>query len=195
MNCAVHPFLRGMMLITARLYNKVYSMKKRYLYALLFGLPGLFIAGIISIFVFAGLTGILWLYVFGDNPWPSYTEAVLSSLFVVSVLIIWFVSLALGYWIGKSLEKDPAVNRTHILISAGLTLLFSLLIAIQQWNAGNLGPQSESVLCSDFCTMHGYSGSGMPPQISGDRTCSCYDSSGNEVLRIPLDHLNPDTSK
>jgi uncharacterized membrane protein len=170
-------------------------MKKRYLYALLFGLPGVFLAGTISIFVFGAVTGLLWLYVFGDNPLPAHTEDVLAILFVVSVLALWLVLILLGYVIGKRLEKDPALNRTHILISAGVTLAFLLLILFQQWSMRNLGPKTDSEQCSDFCTMHGYSASGMPPQISGDRTCSCYDESGNEVLRIPLDHFNPDFGK
>ncbi|MGE5463002.1 MAG: hypothetical protein ACM3PS_06595 [Syntrophothermus sp.] len=161
------------------------------MYALLLGLPGVLIAGTISVFLFAGVTGLLWLYVFGDNPWPAYVEPILSGLFVLTTLTLWILSIVVGYLIGKRLEKDPAMNRAHILISAGVTLFFILLIVFQQWSAGNLGPRSASTQCSDFCTLHGYAGSGMPPEISGDRTCSCYDSSGNEVLRIPLDHLSP----
>lgn len=167
-------------------------MKKRYLYALLFGLPGLFIAGIVSIFGFAALTGILWLYVFGDNPWPAYIEPILAMLFVMTVLVLWMIFIALGFFIGMRLEKDPAPNRTHILISAGLTLALILFLVFQQWSVGNLGPRSDTAQCSDFCSLHGYAGSGMPSARSGDRTCSCYDDSGNEVLRIPLDHLDPD---
>jgi hypothetical protein len=167
-------------------------MKKRYLYALLFGLPGLFIAGMVSIFGFAALTGLLWLFVFGDNPWPAYSEPVLASLFVLVVLALWMFFIVLGYFVGRRLEKDPVLNRTHILISVGLTLAFLLLLVFQQWSVGNLGPKTGSAQCSDFCSLHGYSGSGMPPAISGDRTCSCYDSNGNEVLKIPLDHLDPD---
>ena len=60
-------------------------MKKRYLYSLLLGLPGLFIAGVLSILAFGGLAGILWLYVFGDNPWPAYVEPLTSALFILSV--------------------------------------------------------------------------------------------------------------
>ena len=170
-------------------------MKKRYLYALLFGLPGLFIAGLAGIFGFAALTGFLWLYVFGDNPWPAYIGPILATLFVLTVLVLWLVFIVLGFFTGRRLEKDAAPNRTHILISAGLTLAFLLFVVIQQWSVGRLGPQPDSVLCSDFCSMHGHAGSGMPPAISGDRTCSCYDSAGNEVLRIPLDHLDPDLGK
>ena len=167
-------------------------MKKRYLYILLFGVPGLFVAGLSSILVFAAFTGILWLYVFGDNSWPASTETILSTLFVVVFGVLWVGIIALGYLVGKKLERDPSLNRNHILISAGLTLMFILLMVFQQWSVGNLGPNSDTVLCSEFCTQHGYSGSGMPPQNSGDRTCSCYNSSGSEALKVPLDHITPD---
>lgn len=166
-------------------------MKKRYLYALLFGIPGLFIAGLLSILLFGVLAGILWLYIFGDNPWPSSTETVMSIFFVLTVLAIWVVTIILGYIVGKRLENDPVSNRSHILISAGLTVLFILFMVLYQWRVGNIGPQSDSLLCSEFCVQHGFPGSGMPPEISGDRTCSCYDDTGNEALRIPLDHIAP----
>jgi hypothetical protein len=168
-------------------------MKKRYLYALLFGIPGVFVAGLISIAVFGGIMGILWLYVFGDDPWPTYTEQVVSILFVTTVLLIWLISVVSGYVIGKKLENDLMLNQRHVLISAAVTAIFLLLMLFQQWSVGNLGPESDSVICSDFCTQHGYSGSGMPPQISGDRTCSCYDSSGTEALKIPLESIGLDS--
>ena len=170
-------------------------MKKRYLYSLLFGIPGLFVAGIISIGMFGAIAGILWIYVFGDHPWPSYSEPLLSISFVLTVLTIWIASILLGFIVGKRLERDPLVNRNHVLISAGLTVMFLLLILFQQWSVGNLGPKSDSLLCSEFCVQHGYSGSGMPPETSGNRICSCYDNSGNEALRIPLDHIDPDAAK
>ena len=167
-------------------------MKKRYVYTLLFGLPGLFVAGVFSILLFGGLAGLLWLYVFGDNPWPPFIEQVTSILFVLTVLGLWLVFLVIGYVVGRRLEKDPGLNGNHVLISVGLTTIIILLMAYHQWRVGNLGPASGSALCSDFCTQHGYAGSGMPPENTGDRICSCYDTSGNETLRIPLDHLDPD---
>jgi hypothetical protein len=170
-------------------------MRKRYLYILLFGIPGLFVAGLISIFVFAAFAGILWLYVFGDNSWPTSSETMISALFVVVFGVLWLGFITLGYLVGKKLETNPVLNRNHILISAGLTLMLILLIVFQQWSVGNLGPKTDSLLCSEFCIQHGYSGSGMPPQNSGDRTCSCYDSSGNEALKVPLDRIAPSGSR
>jgi hypothetical protein len=166
-------------------------MKKRYIYILLFGIPGLFVAGVISIILFGVVVGVLWLYIFGDNSWPSWSEAIISTLFVTAFLLLWASFLILGYFVGRRLEKDPALNRRHVAISVGLTVMFLLFILLQQWSVGNLGPKADSMLCSDFCTQHGYSASGIPSQISGNRTCSCYDTSGNEAIRIPLDHLQP----
>lgn len=170
-------------------------MKKRYLYSLLFGIPGLFVAGLISILLFGAFTGILWIYIFGDNPWPASAETILSILFVLVFLVLWAGLILLGYGVGRRLEGDPKVNRRHVLISAGLTMVFLLLMVLYQFGAGNLGPQSDSVVCSDFCTRHGYSGSGMPPENSGQRICSCYDDAGNETLRIPLDHFVPEAPR
>ena len=165
-------------------------MPKRYLYSLLFGLPGLFVAGIISILLFGAVAGVFWLFIFGDDPWPAAAQTVISILFVLVFLVLWMGFILLGYWFGRRLENDPAVNRNHVLLSAGLTLLFILFILLYQWNVGNIGPNSDSVLCSDFCSQHGYSGSGMSPETSGTRLCSCYDDAGNEGLSIPLDHLD-----
>ena len=170
-------------------------MKKRYLYSLLFGIPGFFVSVIISFLIFGAAAGILWIYVFGDNPWPSSAEKMLSILFVLIFLILWITSITIGYVVGKKLEKDPLLNWKHILVSGGLTLMFILFIVLQQLSAGNIGPKSESVLCSDFCVQKGYSGSGIPPQNSGDRSCSCFDSSGDEALKVPLDSIDPDASK
>ncbi|HJS20238.1 MAG TPA: hypothetical protein VJ785_15935 [Anaerolineales bacterium] len=167
-------------------------MKKRYVYSLLFGIPGLLLAGLVSIVLFGSLMGFLWLFVFGDDPWPSYIEQIVPVLFVLSVLVVWFVFIVTGYVIGRSLEKDPVLNRNHFLISAAVTLLFILLIAVRQWSVENIGSAADSVQCSDFCTLHGFSGSSLPPGSSADRICSCFDSSGNEAMRIPLDHLDPD---
>jgi len=170
-------------------------MKKRYLYSLLFGIPGLFVSGIISILAFGAFAGILWLYMLGDDPWPAAAETILSVLFVLMLLTLWMGFIILGYAVGRRLEKIPTLNRSHVLFSAGLTLFFILLMVFYQWQIGNIGPQSNSRLCSEFCTQHGYSGSGMQPERSGDKTCSCYDDSGNEALRIPLDHIDPDATK
>jgi hypothetical protein len=170
-------------------------MKKRYLYALLLGIPGFFIAVIATMFAFGGLAGMLWLFVFGDNPWPSSTGPILVTLGIVTFLLSWMGLAGLGYRLGKRLEPDPDVNRKHLLFSVGLTVLLILFILGQQFSVGNLGPKSDSVLCSEYCYQRGYSGSGIPPADSGERTCSCYEASGNEAIKIPLESIEAETVK
>ena len=169
-------------------------MKRRYLYALLFGIPGLFIALLISLGVVGAAAGLLWLYVFGDDPWPAAADAVLSTLAGLSFLLTWVGLMFIGYRVGRRLENDP-LNLNHILISSGVTLLFVLVVVLQQWRVGNLGPKSDALVCSNFCAQKGYAGSGLPSKDSGDRSCSCYDDLGNEALKVPLDSIAPDNSK
>jgi hypothetical protein len=164
-------------------------MKKRYLYSILFGVPGFFVSLIISFLIVGGVVGVLWIYFLGDDPWAESTGTVLSILFALTFLIAWIAVIIAGFAAGKKLEKDPVVNKTHILISVGLTLLFILFIVLQQWSVGNIGPKSEAELCNDFCAHEGYSASGMPSKDSGERTCSCFDDSGSEVLKVPLDDV------
>ena len=170
-------------------------MKKRYLYALLFGIPGFFVAGMIALFVFGAVMGGLWLFVFGDNTWPFSMDILLSVLLVVVFLLLWVGFITLGFVIGKRFEKDTTWHWKHVLVSGAVTLLFILFIILQQWSVGNLGPKSDSALCSDYCTRQGYSASGLPPLNSGDRSCSCYDNAGDEALKVPLDKINPGASK
>ena len=166
-------------------------MKKRYRYSILFGMPGLFISLIISFVIFGAVSGILWIYFFGDDPWPASTEILLPILFAVTFLTVWMVSITVGYATGKKLENDPALDKRHILVSSGLTIMFILFIVIQQFSAGNIGPKSEGVLCSEFCSRRGYLASGMPPEDSGERSCSCFDIAGKEVLKVPLESITP----
>ena len=164
-------------------------MKKRYLYLFLFGIPG-FILSLMASFAFVGAgTGLLWLFVFGDETWPSWVEAILPIILIALILVIWVIFLLIGFRTGSKLESEPGIDKQHILISGGLTILFIMLVVFQQLRVGKLGPKLDSQVCSDYCLSLGYSGSGMPPRNSGDRTCSCYDDLGNEAVKTQLDEI------
>lgn len=67
--------------------------------ALLLAIVGGAIAAYFATIFFAGaMLGILWLYVFGDDPWPSWTETVLGPAIVVAGLLFW-AFLAWQIWL------------------------------------------------------------------------------------------------
>ncbi len=168
-----------------------YAMKKRYLYALLFGAPGFCFSLLIAFTLFGAATGFLWIFVFGDNPWPAATAKLLPLLFVLTCLVLWIGSVIVGFVTGKKLETEPELNKKHIMISVDLTVAPILFMVLQQRGVGNLGPNNDSQICSDFCRQKGYSLSGMPPKNAGDRSCLCYDDSGQEILDVPMDKILP----
>jgi hypothetical protein len=164
-------------------------MKQRHLYLLLFSVPALIAALLAGFVVLAGAAGVLWLFVYGDDPWPGAAEAVLVVLFVVISLAAWAALLRRAYRAGEQQERvgaPPKAGRLAIA-AAGITALLLLLVGLHQWNVGNIGPKPDSVVCSDFCGSRGFAGSSMPPRDTGMRTCTCVDAGGREPLTVPLD--------
>jgi hypothetical protein len=166
-------------------------MKKRYSYSLLFGIPGFIISVVVSSLIFGSLVGVLWIYVLGDNPWPSLIEKILPILFALVFLTLWLTTIVVGFIVGKRLEINPVMNRKHILVSIGLTILPILFIIFYQVSVGNIGPKSDGERCSDFCSQRGYPGSSMPPEDSGERNCTCINNSGIEIIKVPIDDIVP----
>ena len=166
-------------------------MKKRYQYALLFGAPGFFLSLVIASLFFGAAAGFLWLFVFGDTPWPEASGKVVTLLSGLTFLALWSVSVVSGYLTGKKFEAEPQCNKMHLLASAGLTMAPILFIVLHQLSVGNLGPKSAGQLCGDFCRQRGHATSGLPAQNSGERSCLCFDDSGLEVLTVPIDTLAP----
>jgi hypothetical protein len=166
-------------------------MKKRFIYSILFGIPALIVSVIIAIIVFGFAAGALWIYAFGDNPWPASVEKILSILFILVFLVVWIALIIIGFVIGKHLEQNPILNKKHILISVGITITFILFIAFYQLRIGNIGTKSVGLQCSNYCSQIGYSASSVSPQDSDERMCGCLDNSGLEVISIPIDNIAP----
>ena len=161
-------------------------MKRRYVYVLLFGLPALLAALVVSLLLFGAAAGALWIFVLGDNPWPASAGSVLVGLMAVVCVALWLGLLSFAYAAGKLQEAQPALNPRHVLASVAATALLVLVVAAQQWGVGNLGAKSDSVQCADFCKAKGFMASGMPPRDSGLATCSCYDARGHEAVKVPM---------
>jgi hypothetical protein len=165
-------------------------MKKRFLYVLLFGIPGILWSLLFAAIIFGALSGFFWLFVYGDSPWPQAAGRMLSVAFLLVFVTACVAFMVAGYVFGKKLEAQPGFNRKHVVLSIGATVLPVALVILRQFSVGNIGPQPDSVVCADFCLGKGYSGSGMPPGDTGERTCFCLDGHGVAVDRIPLDKLN-----
>lgn len=165
-------------------------MKKRYLYSILFGIPGFFVSGLISLAFFGAAAGVLWIFVFGDDPWPPITDVILPVLLAFVFLSVWLAAVTTGFVIGKHLKSNPIVNKKHILVSLFATLIPLLFIVLYMVSVGNIGAKSDSVRCSDYCSQKGYSASVVSPQYAGEVTCGCIDNSGQEKIKVPVDTIN-----
>ena len=170
-------------------------MKRRYLYVLLFGAPALLASSIVSVLVFAAAAGVLWLFVFGDNPWPSFANNMLAVIFIFACMMLWVAFLSVAYVVGKKQESNAALNAKHVIASAGAMALLVLLVALHQWSVGNIGPETDGLLCSEFCRGKGFAGSSMPPRDAGAATCSCFDAQGREAVKVPMGDITAERRK
>ena len=85
-------------------------MKKRYVYLLLFLVPGLFTSLLITLTLFGAVYGTFWLFVYGDSAWPDWTEQVMPILMLVIFSGIWIGTIVTGYCVGKKLETSPGFD-------------------------------------------------------------------------------------
>ena len=170
-------------------------MKKRYIYAFLLGVPGLLVSLIISSVFAAAAAGFLWIYVFGDSPWPAAAGKMLPLLFILLFLVLWSAFIAVGFIIGKRIGEDQDFNTKHIMVSAGAVIMLMALIVLYEMRAGNIGPESDTMRCAEFCSEKGYPASGMPPKDSGEVYCTCFDHDGREVVKVPVEGIGSDKRK
>jgi hypothetical protein len=165
--------------------------KRRHFYVLLFGVPALLVSIIAAAMVVAAWAGVLWLFVFGDNPWPPVTGTLLGTVFLLSVAGLWLALLWVAYTVGTQQEARPTLNNGHVALSIGATIVLVAVIVVRVMGLNTVETRSESLVCADSCRAEGFAASGMPPRDSGDRTCSCYDAHGREARRVPLSEIAP----
>jgi hypothetical protein len=107
-------------------------------------------------------------------------------LFIITFLALWITPITVGFITGKKLEAKPGLNKNHIWVSVSAIFLPIVLIILYQLSVGNIGVKTNSQLCSEFCEEKGYSASGMTPKNLGERICSCFDSDGQEIIKVPI---------
>jgi hypothetical protein len=147
------------------------------------------LALILAAVVLAGAAGALWLFVFGDNPWPPIANMLLGVVFVVCFALVLAALLSVAYVVGTRQESRGTFNKSHVALSLVATLALAAFIVLRLVGTTVVGRKSETVTCADFCRDQGLAGSGTSPKNSGDRACSCYDTQGREGRRIPLSQL------
>lgn len=164
-------------------------MKRRFQYLLLFGLPALLMAGMAALLLVGAAAGVLWLFVFGDNPWPAAAEKVLGAGFFIAWLALWLVLLVLAFAAGKRQEASPRSMRGPVMLALGTLALVVFVAVLHQRSVGNLGPPSDGELCLGYCADKGFSGSSMPPRNAGLPRCSCLDGSGRETAPVTIEEI------
>ena len=145
-------------------------MKRRYLYLLLFALPATLLALIAAGVAVAGAAGVLWLFVFGDDPWPRQSDLSLAVIAVLAAAPVLAASFMMAWRAGLAQESQPRVPRGHLGLAIGLTLALGALIVLQL--AGpRRGPVSDGERCADWCRTSGFDASANGGAIRG-KTCS-----------------------
>ena len=161
-------------------------MKRRYLYALMFAVPTLLSALIVSVALAAAVAAVLWLFVLGDDTWPAALEPVLKVAFVLASAVLWGVQLSLAYAAGRRQEVQPAFDTRHVWLAVGATAAMLLLLAGYWWRGNRQAPPTDIEICSASCSTRGYVAAGMPPRNAGQAVCSCYDAHGREATRTSM---------
>jgi hypothetical protein len=166
-------------------------MKRRYAYVLLFAVPAMLTAAIVAVLLATAAAGGIWLFVFGDIPWPASASTALTALLVLVGLAAWAGLLSVAYSFGKRQEAFAAAGLRPVMAAIGATAILALLVVFQQWRVGNLGPKSVDIACAEYCREKGFPASGMPPRDMGDATCGCFDTDGREKVRVPIRTITP----
>ena len=117
-------------------------MKARYAYPLLFLLPCAMLAALAAVLAAAAGAGLLWIFVYGDDPWPEAAGDVLmiaaGAVFVLGLSMF----MGLGYSFGRRREARGGVRRAHVALAVGLSVALALLALLHQWQVGLLGAHS-----------------------------------------------------
>lgn len=158
-------------------------MKTTYRYAILFGLPGLAVAFIAAIATVSLLAGIFWLFIYGDNSWPYWSDYFLGSVALIVFLSVWLLTIYAGFQHGRKHNTQASSLKTHVIYSVTATGIMVLAVILFLMRS-ELRPKTLSEQCVKICLDKGYYGSSTPPNSSGKRTCSCFDETINDYIEI-----------
>ncbi len=136
---------------------------------ILLAVPCFLLSLLPALFVTGAVAGFLWLFVYGDNPWPDLADIVIASAFLLS----W---VSVGTLLTLGLIRHPRVRNLptgKLTVVAALLSLFAVAaIAYHQWSIGNLDPPNP---CLIQCREMGHSASMTEIDEQGRETCTCFD--------------------
>ena len=156
----------------------------------MFAVPALLAAAACAAVLFAIAIAVLWAFVLGDDPWPAFAVPAVIGAALLCFLGLGASFLSLAYTTGLKEEARPALNRAHVALSAGATML-SVLLAGALYLARDFGATGPEARCSRLCRDRGFSISRPSLREAGLQTCGCLDSSGREALTLPLPQAAP----
>lgn len=162
-----------------------FGVKARFSYPLVFLLPSAMAALIATVLAVGAGGGILWLFVYGDNPWPQSADNVLMAVAIAACLAIFAALSFASYSFGKKRESHGGLKWSHVALAAGISVLLPALAFLHQLGVGNIGPRPDSVLCSEFCLTRNYRSSMIPH----DGTCRCHGMDGREALNVSMESV------
>ena len=151
------------------------TMQQRYLYAIIFGVPGALISIITAVVAGGVVGGFFWIFVFGDDPWPPWTEWAIILVTATVLITTLYLIVKKGFSIGKKRElENIPVNKMHVFVAVILSTLIIVFIILHQ--RGWVLERPDYMVCQTLCIQNGYDGSGtsLTPIDTGDRICSCF---------------------
>lgn len=163
-------------------------MKQKYIYSILFALPGIFVSAFFAIFIGAGVMSIFYFFVYGDREWPTWPNIVIYLFSIIAFLVMIYVIALIGYKHGKSRDnKKLSFEKTHIFYSL-LIFIFGIFFMIF-FNRGYIFTPPPSNQCRNICIERGYDGNsiGTGPIINNETMCSCFNTDTkqwDEIIKL-----------
>jgi ABC-type Fe3+ transport system permease subunit len=99
---------------------------------------------IAAVLAAAAGAGVMWIFIYGDNPWPSEANTLLVAGAATIAALVLAGLLAVSYRVGRAREVSGGVRRSHVFVALGLSIGLPLLVLVHQWQVGNLGNLGNS---------------------------------------------------
>jgi len=112
-------------------------VKARYSYPLLFLVPSAMIAFLAMAATVGAGAGALWIFVYGDDPWPESSRTLLLVLGLIAFIATLALLLVAGFVYGKRREGCGGLAKRHAVAAVGISVLVPLLVLLQLWRGGH----------------------------------------------------------